>query len=107
LANILPGLSDLDPALSPEEQISRAVESNVRWTVHQILDSPEGKSAHGGGTNEDRWRGLRDRNWSREIPATLVTTAIEEECKGSIQLWQMEHITDQEYSSLEPTMSSA
>jgi carbonic anhydrase len=30
--------------VSPEEQASRAVESNVRWTVHQILDSPEGKA---------------------------------------------------------------
>ena len=42
LANILPGLPDLDPTLSPVEQGSRAVESNVRWTVRQILDSPEG-----------------------------------------------------------------
>ena len=41
LANILPGLPDFDPTLSPEEQMSRAVESNVRWTVRQILDSPE------------------------------------------------------------------
>jgi carbonic anhydrase len=44
LANILPGLPDFDPTLSPEEQMSRAVESNVRWTVRQILDSPEGKA---------------------------------------------------------------
>jgi carbonic anhydrase len=44
LANILPGLPELDPTLSPEEQASRAVESNVRWTVRQILDSPEGKA---------------------------------------------------------------
>ena len=44
LANILPGLPDLDPTLSSEEQASRPVESNVRWTVHQILDSPEGKA---------------------------------------------------------------
>ena len=44
LANILPGLPDFDPTLSPEEQASRAVESNVRWTVRQILDSPEGKA---------------------------------------------------------------
>jgi carbonic anhydrase len=43
LASILPGLPELDPTLSPEEQASRAVESNVRWTVRQILDSPEGK----------------------------------------------------------------
>jgi carbonic anhydrase len=44
LANILPGLPDLDPTLSPGEQVSRAVESNVWWTVQQILDSPEGKA---------------------------------------------------------------
>src|SRR4051812_25277934 len=44
LANILPGLPEFDPTLSPEEQASRAVESNVRWTVRQILDSPEGKA---------------------------------------------------------------
>ncbi len=44
LANILPGLPEFDPTLSPEAQASRAVESNVRWTVRQILDSPEGKA---------------------------------------------------------------
>jgi carbonic anhydrase len=35
-------LPDIDPALTPEEEASRTVESNVRWTVRQILDSPEG-----------------------------------------------------------------
>ena len=44
LASIVPGLPDFDPTLSPAEQVSRAVESNVRWTVQQILDSPEGKA---------------------------------------------------------------
>jgi carbonic anhydrase len=44
LANILPGLPDIDVTRSPEERTSRAVESNVRWTVRQILDSPEGKT---------------------------------------------------------------
>jgi carbonic anhydrase len=44
LANIVSGLPDLDPTLSPEKQVSRAVESNVRWTVRQILDSPEGQA---------------------------------------------------------------
>jgi carbonic anhydrase len=42
LGNIVPGLADFDPALSPEKQASHAVESNVRWTVRQILESPEG-----------------------------------------------------------------
>jgi carbonic anhydrase len=44
LANVVPGLPDLDPTLSIEEQGSRAVESNVRWTVRQILESPEGQA---------------------------------------------------------------
>ena len=44
LASIVPGLPDLDTQLSAEEQLSRAVESNVRWTVRQILDSPEGQA---------------------------------------------------------------
>jgi carbonic anhydrase len=44
LASIVPGLPDLDSQLSPEEQLSRAVEGNVRWTVHQILNSPEGQA---------------------------------------------------------------
>ncbi len=44
LASIVPGLPDCDPTLSPAEQASRAVESNVRWTMRQILESPEGQA---------------------------------------------------------------
>ena len=44
LASIVPGLPDFDPTLSPAEQVSRAVESNVRWMVRQILESPEGQA---------------------------------------------------------------
>jgi len=44
LASIVPGLPDLDPTLSPAKQVSRAVESNVRWTVRQIVESPEGRA---------------------------------------------------------------
>jgi carbonic anhydrase len=44
LESILPGLPDLDLRHSPQEQLSRAVESNVRCTVRQILESPEGQS---------------------------------------------------------------
>jgi carbonic anhydrase len=42
--SIRPGIPDVDSRLSPEERLSRAVESNVRWTVRQILDSPEGQA---------------------------------------------------------------
>ncbi len=44
IASIIPGLPDLDLQLSRDKLLSRAVESNVRWTVRQILDSPEGQA---------------------------------------------------------------
>jgi carbonic anhydrase len=40
---VLPGLSDLDPQLTPEAMLAQAVEANVRWTMRQILESPEGR----------------------------------------------------------------
>ena len=43
--DILPGLRALDPQSPPSVQLERAVEANVRWTMRQILDSPEGKVA--------------------------------------------------------------
>jgi carbonic anhydrase len=44
LQSILPGLAGLDPALPDNEQLRAGVEANVRWTVRQILDSPEGRA---------------------------------------------------------------
>src|SRR5262249_6586325 len=41
--SILPGLPEFDPGLSPQARLARAVECNVRWTVHQILSTPEGR----------------------------------------------------------------
>jgi carbonic anhydrase len=43
--DILPGLPDPDPQSPPSLQLERAVEANVRWTMRQILDSPEGMLA--------------------------------------------------------------
>jgi carbonic anhydrase len=40
---ILPGLEDLDPQLTPEATLAQAVEANVRWTMRQILETPEGR----------------------------------------------------------------
>jgi len=40
---ILPGLEDLDPQRTPEAMLAQAVEANVRWTMRQILESPEGR----------------------------------------------------------------
>ena len=44
LQNILPGLEQIDPQLSPQQRIEQAVEANVRWSMHQILESPEGQA---------------------------------------------------------------
>jgi carbonic anhydrase len=43
--NIVPGLSASDSGASPEEQLVRAVEDNVRWAIAQILKTPEGQNA--------------------------------------------------------------
>jgi carbonic anhydrase len=48
--NILAGLGEVDAAAPPEAQLSRAVEQNVRWTVRQIAESPEGRARIAEGT---------------------------------------------------------
>jgi carbonic anhydrase len=42
--NILPALPELDPLLPLKAQLPHAIESNVRWTVRRIADSPEGRA---------------------------------------------------------------
>ena len=42
--NILPGLPDLSDTPS-EEQLAAAVEANVRWSMRQLAESPEGRRA--------------------------------------------------------------
>ena len=42
--NILPGLPDLSDTAS-EEQLVCAVEANVRWSMRQLAESPEGSRA--------------------------------------------------------------
>jgi carbonic anhydrase len=42
--NMLPGLCDIDPDLPTQVQLAQAVESNVRWTMRQIRESPEGRA---------------------------------------------------------------
>ena len=41
---ILPALADVDPGLSPGEQLSRAVEGNVRLTMRAIGETPEARA---------------------------------------------------------------
>lgn len=39
--DIEPALDGLDPTLSPDALLDAAVEANVRWTLKQIVESPE------------------------------------------------------------------
>ena len=41
---ILPGLSNLPPGLAPDAEMRAAVEANVRWSMHQLLETPEAKA---------------------------------------------------------------
>jgi len=47
---ILPGLRDLPSGLAPEEEVREAVEANVRWSMRQVLETPEGKARTAEGT---------------------------------------------------------
>jgi carbonic anhydrase len=44
LQSIQPGLAEIDPLLAPQQQLESAVEANVRWSVRQILESPEARA---------------------------------------------------------------
>jgi carbonic anhydrase len=44
LDTILPGLADVGVDLAQEAQLASAVEANVRWSMRQLLETPEGKS---------------------------------------------------------------
>jgi len=43
--SIVPGLAGIDIQLPIEARVNQAIESNVRWSIHQLLATPEGKSA--------------------------------------------------------------
>jgi carbonic anhydrase len=42
--DIQPGLRDVDMTLSPEAQLHAAVEANVRWSMQQVRETPEGRT---------------------------------------------------------------
>jgi carbonic anhydrase len=44
LKNILPGLQEVDARLAPEDLLDAAVEANVRWSMHQLLETPGAKA---------------------------------------------------------------
>jgi carbonic anhydrase len=37
-------LQDIGTELTPQEQLKAAVEANVRWSMRQLLDTPEGQA---------------------------------------------------------------
>jgi carbonic anhydrase len=41
---IVPGLSRVDSSLPADAQLAEGVEANVRWSMHQLLDTPEGQA---------------------------------------------------------------
>lgn len=42
--SIMPAIGEIDPEHSAEQRLDDAVENNVHWTVHQIMDSPEAQA---------------------------------------------------------------
>lgn len=44
LDRIIPGVELVDASLPPEAQMHAAVEANVRWSMRQILETPEGQA---------------------------------------------------------------
>jgi len=45
LQDLLPGLDGLGGEHSSEDLVARAVEANVRWSMRQLLETPEGREA--------------------------------------------------------------
>jgi carbonic anhydrase len=44
LRKIVPGLPKADPRQSPEDAMKSAVEANVRWSMRQLFETPEGRA---------------------------------------------------------------
>ena len=41
---IVPGLPEMDAGQTPEERMAAAVEANVRWSMRQLFETPEGQA---------------------------------------------------------------
>src|SRR3954451_1170729 len=44
LDNMMPGLRDIDEGMGSQARFDAAVEANVRWSMRQLLDTPEGRA---------------------------------------------------------------
>jgi carbonic anhydrase len=49
LEHIVPGLKNVNVKLAADTQFLHAVEANVRWSMHQLLETPEAKARIGEG----------------------------------------------------------
>lgn len=43
LDGVIPGLDAIEADLDPDVELQRGVEANVRWSMHQLLETPEAK----------------------------------------------------------------
>ena len=68
LDNILPGLRDVPSGLAPAAEIRAAVEANVRWSMHQIVETPEARGRLAEGRMKLVRRRLRNRDRARAVP---------------------------------------
>ena len=50
LGSIIPGLRDIRASGSAAARLEAAVEANVRWSMHQLLETPEARSRQAEGT---------------------------------------------------------
>jgi carbonic anhydrase len=44
LENIAPGLDNVSPEASADEQLKAGVEANVRWSMRQVMETPEAQA---------------------------------------------------------------
>ena len=44
LESILPGSQDIGAEPTPQDPLKAAVEANVRWSMHQLRETPEGQA---------------------------------------------------------------
>ena len=81
---ILPGLRDLPSGLTPEEEVRAAVEANVRWSMRQVLETPEGEGPNGRRDDEARGCRLRAHERARAVPSQFIDSSIAASaCRGT------------------------
>ena len=73
MANILPGLESLDADMSSPVRLASAVEANVRWSMRQLRETPEGQARMAEGILE-LVGASRALDRPRALPARLTSS---------------------------------